>query len=236
MDFVRPVYMENSSITDCKAKIKRKGKATFQNQTYQWVTLDQTIFHPKGGGQPSDEGTINGYTILYVHKETPNPEKKDEFEIYHCFSEDETLPFIEGEEVELKVNLDLRLLHSKLHTSGHLLAEAIQELYPFLEAFHGHHYPNQAYVKFKILDEKIMPSKETMLLHIQNKLDEWILRDYHVDILRNQNGIRSTKILHLEMPCGGTHVQHLQEIGSVQIKEISMNSKDGTVTVKYAVS
>ena len=33
------------------------------------IYLDKTIFYPRGGGQPSDKGTINGQEILDVFED-----------------------------------------------------------------------------------------------------------------------------------------------------------------------
>jgi Ser-tRNA(Ala) deacylase AlaX len=58
------------------------------------LILDETIFHPQGGGQPSDEGTISsmdGQSVFKVHKVLPKGDTvihygkfEDSVTLYSC--------------------------------------------------------------------------------------------------------------------------------------------------------
>src|ERR1700738_417584 len=136
---VRPLYMEQGDLLRHKAVIKKIGFSEVNKKKYHWVQLNETIFHPKGGGQPSDEGTIDGIKVIYVHKEILDKTRLDQFEIIHCFDENQELNFRDGQEVELIVDAATRKLHARLHTAGHLVAEAVNKNFPDLKGYQGNH-------------------------------------------------------------------------------------------------
>jgi misacylated tRNA(Ala) deacylase len=61
----KALYLEDSYLRECDATV-----VSVKNGKY--VVLDQTIFYPKGGGQPWDTGKIikgnNTYNVVYVGK------------------------------------------------------------------------------------------------------------------------------------------------------------------------
>lgn len=229
---VKPLYMENADLLNCKAKVTKVGKGEVNKKQYQWVQLDQTIFHPKGGGQLSDEGTIDGIKVVYVHKHSLDKERLDLFEIWHCFDENEALPFCEGDNVELVVDGPLRKLYSRMHTGGHLVAEVTRKLYPMLDPFHGNHDPNNGYVRFKMVQD-FSSDKEEMKRQIQEEIAKWLDKNFSVEVIQLPGGMRGVQFCQNVMTCGGTHVHHLQEIGDIEIPDISINQKEKIVTVKY---
>ena len=85
--------------------------------------------------------------------------------------------------VELKLNPTLRQLHSRLHTAGHLVAEATMLHYPYLQANQGNHYPNNSYVRFKILDGTINNDPEKIKEQIVAQIESWINEDLPVSDL-----------------------------------------------------
>src|SRR2546427_817610 len=115
---VRALYMEQPDLFAHQALITKMGFSEINKKNYQWVQLDETIFHPKGGGQPSDEGTINGIKVSYLYKEIPDKAHLECFEIFHCFDQEEELDFKEGDKVELVIDKAKRKLYSALHTAG----------------------------------------------------------------------------------------------------------------------
>ncbi|MDH5448315.1 MAG: alanine--tRNA ligase-related protein, partial [Candidatus Bathyarchaeota archaeon] len=61
----KALYLEDSYLRECDATVVsvKDGK---------YIVLDQTIFYPKGGGQPWDTGKITKgdevYNVVYVGK------------------------------------------------------------------------------------------------------------------------------------------------------------------------
>lgn len=229
---VRALYMEDSRSRHM-AVITKISVGEINKKNYKWMQLNETIFHPKGGGQPSDEGMINGVRIACVHKELLDKNHLDKFEIYHCFEAGQSLNFKVGDEVELLVDESIRLLHSRLHTAGHVLAEAVNKCFPELEGFQGNHYPNNSYVKFKIRDPMSVESKENIKKKAEAQFNSWIDQNLEVAYLLESSGIRLVKVFESWSPCGGTHVKSLKEIGQMGISDLSINKKEGTLTIKY---
>lgn len=230
---VKPLYMSQGDLFEHKAIITKIGRSEINKKRYQWIQLNETIFHPKGGGQPSDEGTINGKKVSYVHKEVFDKSRLDQFEILHCFDENEDLGFKEGEEVKLKVDAMKRKLHSRLHTAGHILAEAVKKNFPELEGYQGNHYPNDCYVKFKMLQPGINYDPTTIKTKASDEIRILVEKDLPILDQMLPSGIRSIKLTQDWSACGGTHIKSLKDIGLVEISDVSINKKDGIITVKY---
>ncbi|MDP3446487.1 MAG: alanyl-tRNA editing protein, partial [Eubacteriales bacterium] len=81
------------------------------------VALDQTVFFPEGGGQPSDTGTLSGASVLHVREEAG--------EIYHRV--DRALAV--GASVTVKIDWARRFDLMQQHTGEHLLSFSFYELF-----------------------------------------------------------------------------------------------------------
>lgn len=72
------------------------------------VELDATLFHPQGGGQPSDVGTLGGVAVLRVQQQGDT--------VLHFTA----APLPLGP-VTLQVDEAQRRLHARWHSGGHLI-------------------------------------------------------------------------------------------------------------------
>jgi alanyl-tRNA synthetase len=230
---VKPLYMSQASLLEHKAIITNMGISEINKTKYQWIELNETIFHPKGGGQLSDEGTIDGIRVAYIHKELPDKSQLTQFQILHCFDENQHLPFEQGDEVELKVDPSKRKEHSQLHTAGHIVAEAVNKHFPQLEGYQGNHCPGNCYVRFRMLDPAIQYDKEEIRQKSSAELCSWIEQDLPIFQQISPAGMRLIKITQDWSACGGTHVDSLKALDSIEISDVSINKKELTVTVKY---
>lgn len=224
---MKALYMENPSLLSLEATVTEVSHGFINDKNYWCIKLDQTIFHPKGGGQLADHGTIDSIPVSYVHKELPDKNRLDQFSVLHCFEEKPS--FQKGDLVHLQVDEKTRLLHARLHTAGHLVAEATHSLFPSLTAIQGNHYPQDSYVRFKGVDA--ISSHDAK--KIEETICEWIEQDLTVLHQILPNGLHAVKITDAFAPCGGTHVGSLKEVGLIEITAISVNTKEGKVTVKY---
>lgn len=86
------------------------------------VVLDQTIFFPEGGGQTSDRGSIQGFSLIDVY------EKEDL--VYHkvVVPKDST-PLRIGDQVDLLLDWDHRFDNMQRHCGEHILSGVFYELY-----------------------------------------------------------------------------------------------------------
>lgn len=103
------------------------------------VTVKETIFHPKGGGQPSDTGIIKTITIDH-QKEAEDEVKTAVFQvelvrksaasqIFHAgHFTSTTTTFTPGQQALQILDSAKRDYHSRLHTAGHIIDVAVDLL------------------------------------------------------------------------------------------------------------
>lgn len=139
------LYLEDSHLKETTAKVVKVGESGKQN----FLVLNQTIFYPQGGGQPSDRGVIknhNGsFTVNYVAME--------ESHLIHYGKLTGTL--VKDNTVHLELDWPTRYQHMQWHTAGHILDEAVKEVLPeFIGAKGQHGINNQCYIEFQgFIDE-----------------------------------------------------------------------------------
>lgn len=220
------------------------------------ITTDKTVFHPQGGGQPSDVGTIKAsdstFTVSTARTSTGKPGV-----VLHLgkFASPEQT-FNVGDEVEQSIDAEKRLLFSRYHTAGHVLGSAVRHLLEKevdgFDELKASHFPDSASCEFQGL---IMGSSKDV---IQQRVDEYIEKDMLVEIDWwdeddfRKNGLerlipdrsmlppgetkfRVVNIKGAEVyPCGGTHVPTTKGCGKTTVRKISRQK--GTSRVSYNVA
>ena len=112
---------------------KLTSDATILTIGDNYLILDQTVFYPQGGGQPSDKGIIQSkHASLNVKSVEYNGG-----EIKHIGIIKGT--FKVGDKVRLEVDEKLRIRHTQWHTAGHLLDLVVRQLNPKLIPIRGMH-------------------------------------------------------------------------------------------------
>jgi Ser-tRNA(Ala) deacylase AlaX len=127
------------------------------------VATKETIFHPQGGGQPSDRGTItaeadsSGPSLdVKLVRKLPSGVILHLGSLVRPTAETATdVPaapvFKEAQNVVLRVDDDLRNYHSRLHTAGHLIGLAVHQLAAAIGEVSdakANHAPGSSYVEF----------------------------------------------------------------------------------------
>ena len=218
--------------------------ATGQDERGWYLTTDQTIFYPQGGGQPADRG-------VFRVGETEIPISFTGFRegiVYHYTPLDPGK--LAGETAEQKIDLPRRLANGRLHAAGHLIAHVLEALDDTLVPSKGHHFPDGAYIELANPAEKpvadwLAEINTHLALAIAANLPiTATLVDYAtVAALRptlapftpQDKPARIVQIGNYRpLPCGGTHPATLAELGAVRVTKAK--TKQGVTKVSYEIS
>lgn len=226
------------------------------NDNHHVVVTEKTIFHPQGGGQPSDTGVMKGpsnsFTVTAVRMSATH-----DGEVLHLgqFANDSSPVFSEGDTIQQAIDVDKRLFYSRLHTAGHVLGAAVRHLLEKeienFDELKASHFPDSAACEFQgsIEGEWKEP--------IQKKLDEYVAAKMPVQVeWWDEDGFRErglerlipdpslvpageksrvVNIVGAEVyPCGGTHVDTTDLCGTVAVRKVAR--KSGNSRVSYTVS
>ncbi|ORM71512.1 hypothetical protein [Pantoea rwandensis] len=176
------------------------------------VILTATLFHPQGGGQPSDKGTIGGVNMIQAVQEGDN--------VIHI-----TDAAVEEGVVHISVDADLRLIHTRYHSAGHLIGVA-GEKYGW-QGNKGNHRPGEGRIVFDAIALTMPVTAENFAAAAA----EMVARDLEL-ILNDEDGKRMVTWGELKpYACGGTHVKKTSGIGEIRI--VKVKEKKGQLSVQY---
>jgi Ser-tRNA(Ala) deacylase AlaX len=229
------------------------------------LIFEKTIFHPQGGGQPSDEGEIQLIPVEGVNYDTENQIKiviegvgydRDRDIVLHKISK-EKLPLISNylnREFNMKINGEKRKLFARLHSAGHLLDIAVGKLDLKLVPGKGYHFPDSPYVEYsgsldkgninylteqidKISNDVInsIPQENTSISKFYEYEEGKKVFQNIPSYLPEGKPFRWVKLTNEDIgcPCGGTHVQHVNDIKGMKITKITNKGK--VVRISYNV-
>ena len=208
--------------------------------------LDQTVFYPQGGGQPYDQGRIESSDAVFRVEET----RFIDGAVKHIGSF-ERGSFEIGEMVHCFVDRERRELLSRIHSVGHLVDRAVFDLGLGWIPGKGFHYPDGPYDEYKGSLEGV--DREKIRMDIERLCNEYVQRGgktellfmdreemktkcYYVPDYSDEKESRARIVVHqgFYMPCGGTPVSDLSEIGHVIIRKVKPNGSE-TIRVGYDV-
>lgn len=206
--------------------------ARVEDVSDDYLVLDGTYFYPEGGGQPADRGALSWeggeVTVVDVQKKGGD--------VRHYFDEVEgTLPAV-GEEVHGQLDEDLRWKHRRMHTAQHLVSKVV------LDEFDASTAGNQIHADRSRIDFEPADFSEEDVAFIEARTNELIDDDLAVkksemaraeaedrtpegrgllDMIPDHvDPLRMVEIEGIDLcPCGGTHVDHLSQIGRVNITD-----------------
>jgi len=206
------------------------------------VVLGQTLFHPKGGGQPADVGILSseGKPELKVHLATLR--KEDGAVIHECSVPKATADIWSasiGSRAVCRIDKAGRVLNARLHSAGHLLDAAVQEAGLNWIPGKGYHFPDGPYVEYVLnekstrFDPKKPTAKDAVVKQIQDNIDRLVAAGSPIST-RYVDGMRRVAMAGEECGCGGTHVFDTSQIGKVEVRKVQ--NKQGNVRLAYAVA
>lgn len=233
----RLLYLEDFDVTACDSNVVKTWQ-TDDGRTV--VVLDQTCFYPRGGGQDWDTGKIDNFAVEEVRLD-------EEGTVWHIGQPAVDWPA--DSKVHCQVDEERRSVNTRLHSAGHLVDMAMVELQPDWIPSKGAHYPHMCFVEYTADDIQL---DATLQERLQTKIDALAKSDYqnkllfvppdemaqycrHVpaNIPQNKPSRIVLYAVNFGIPCGGTHVKSVSEIGKVNITKIKL--KNGIAKVSYAV-
>lgn len=199
-----------------------------EKQDFYLVT-DRTIFHPKGGGQPADEGLLKGSDFAVQVKKVFLVDDK----IVHWGKCIEGQPSIG--DITMEIDWHKRYLYMRRHTACHLfdhcLEVSMKRPVETLDSWLG----EPCYVSYRgdTPSEEVINSAEDLENSlIQNGGSVKMRPVSHQEFVAttqapNRYRLPKIDVLRVVMikdfspiPCGGTHVKDLKEIESFHIKKL----------------
>ena len=236
------VYLNDFDVTRARATVTK----VYEADGHSVVEMDKTCFYPRGGGQDWDMGKITAenaeFDVAMV--------RLDENGVAQHYGAYASGSFREGQEVDCTVDEDRRRANTRLHSAGHLVDMAVQQLdLPWVPG-KGAHYPHMSFVEYQTGD---FIADDLTRQSIQAALDELIAHgDYQNQILfmparemgrycrHIPSNVPSNKpariVLYADdfgVPCGGTHVRQVRDIGKMEVTKVK--SKKGITKVTYRV-
>ena len=216
--------LEDSYLRECDAKVESVNGTD--------VVLDQTVFYPRGGGQPSDKGKINSENVVEVLKKNGK--------LVHVLDKEPS--FNTGDAVKCEIDWERRYKLMKMHTAAHLLATLM----------HRHLGAkitgNQLDVEKTRFDFNLPDFDRGKFEEIVAMANQEISKDIELkvyvlpreealklpDVVKLANALPPS-LAHLrivEIPGidvqadGGTHVKNLKEVGKIEILKLENKGKD----------
>lgn len=237
------LYLANFDVEDCESKIM---SVDMLDNGQIDIVLDKTCFYPRGGGQDWDKGTLTNETMSFNVDEVRLDEDGD----VHHIGIPRSGVFSAGDSVSGKVNPERRTINTRLHSAGHIIDMAVDSLGLDWIATKGQHYPELSAVEYRGTWEP--ERSEDLKSSIENKANEFISRGTentlkfmpvdemhtvcrHVpeNIPKNKPGRVVIYGDDFGIPCGGTHVKNLEQIGSITVPKLK--EKKGVIRVNYSV-
>ncbi len=224
---IKALYLEDSYLEECDATV-----ASVKDGKY--VVLDQTIYYPKGGGQPCDTGKIvkedASYNVVYVGKFSG--------EISH---EVDRSGLKEGDKVHCTLDWERRYKLMRSHTAAHVFASL---LCTGTGALVTGNQLEEDKIRFDFSLEKFDPEILRQYLDRANELFRKDIRVKWYELPREEAlkipgvvkmaeafppdipRLRIVEIVGVDKQAdGGTHVRNLKEVGQIRVLKTENKGK-----------
>lgn len=196
------------------------------------VALNQTCFHPQGGGQPADAGVLrpsDGGAAFTVS--TMVRLDKASGVVWHEGPGGADPPLTVGTRVACAIDAARREQLARLHSAGHLLDAAMTAAGCALVPAKGYHFLPGSYVEYA--GKLGATQREELLPRLKAEVDRLVARAEATRVWLDEAGRRMVSIGGAVCPCGGTHVRSAADIGKVNVDGIKV--KGNVTRVSYSL-
>ncbi|MFB6147698.1 MAG: alanyl-tRNA editing protein, partial [Candidatus Nanohaloarchaea archaeon] len=194
-----------------------------------YIVLEETLFYPEGGGQPADHGDLS-WNESSAHVVDV---QKEHGEVRHYLQGELPEP---GTEVHGEIDWERRFKHMRMHTAQHILSKVVLDIYDATTAGNQIH-EDRSRIDFEPVEfddsdvEKIQNAANSMIAENHRVEKSEMSRDRleseveegrtNLDLIPDHvDPLRVVEIGDEDIcPCGGTHVDSLDEIGRIEIVE-----------------
>ncbi len=198
-----------------------------EKRTHAYLILDRTIFHPKGGGQPSDRGVIRSASYEVVVKKAIFHNGV----VIHWAKLTRGTPSVGGATCE--IDWEYRHLVMRRHTAAHLLDHCLAQITSSRVQTTDSWLDDPCYVGYTgappdaqtlqqaeaLANQMVVGGGEVQIEFLNPESAKSLLQNApNYERLPDLSEIRTVSIKGCNpIPCGGTHVSALSEVGKVSI-------------------
>lgn len=179
-----------------------------------WVELAESILHVRGGGQPSDGGTLNCSAVADV--------RCVDDVVRHYLAEPVGAV---GDKVTVVLDRDRRDLMSRWHSSGHLVASVIEHALG-VEFNRANQHPGDGWVSA----ESTITLAPDFLKEVNAAIVDAVRRSLPITVTAGE--LRKITIDgYRAVGCGGTHVDSTTDLHGLVVTRIS--AKKGVLRASF---
>ncbi|UCH37373.1 MAG: alanyl-tRNA editing protein [Candidatus Bathyarchaeota archaeon] len=234
------LYLENSYADAVKAEILR---VVLVKKRGVYLILNETVFHPKSGGQPSDKGVFENPTFNITIKKAMILQGV----IVHWGKIREGTPY--ETETHVKIEWNPRYLYMRRHTAGHLLDHCLKKITgqpvvttdswlgtPCYVGYEGKIPPIEEFNAALDLSNSLIKQGANVQIRVvsHSELTSKAPDAPNIYRLPHLQSYRTVTIEGCEpIPCAGTHVKNINEIKGVKVN--SVEKTDTRFKVYYDV-
>lgn len=236
------LYMNDFDVETCEAKVL--GLTTLEDGRIDMV-LDRTCFYPRGGGQDWDMGEIRGDAKIVAVEEV----RLDEAGEVHHIGKSTEGAFETGDSIRCEVDHDRRQLNTRLHSAGHVIDRAVDSLGLDWVATKGQHYPDLSAVEYAGTWDP--ENTDSLKQDIEARANEFTksgssntlkfmtpdeMKSVCKHVPENLPTNKPSRVVLYDdfgIPCGGTHVRNIADVGEIRIQKLKQ--KKGVIRVTYEI-
>lgn len=237
------LYMQAFGVKSCDATIVDLQQTEDGRMD---MILNQTCFYARGGGQDWDTGTIATPSAEFSVEEV----RLDEAGVVHHVGIITRGNFEKNMAVTCEVDHERRRTNMRLHSAAHVIDMAVDDLGLRWIATKGQHYPHLSAVEYR--GEWSPEKSEDLRVALEKRSNEFVdqgsknsirfmpVSEMHTVCRNVPENIPTNKpgrvVMYGEsfgVPCGGTHVEDIKEVGKIIIPKLK--EKKGVIRLNYIV-